>query len=166
MAARKSKSKSQPSSRSKRPTLRTRKPIDALVALDFVAFPIWEYASDEEGVEGQDETWVRPLPAMTVAKGCYSLWVAADFTTASGAEILGAVSVTTAGEVEFGDGILLPDGQYIVVATYENRSMRNNIAARLNSKARDVFPLSFELRVLIGREKEHRTGTVGDLLIL
>jgi hypothetical protein len=164
VAARRSKSK--PGSQIKRPTLRTRKPIDELVALDFVTYPIWQFASDEEGVEGQDETWVRPVPGMTVRKGRYSLWVAADFTAAAGTEILGCVSVSTAGDVELGDAILLPDGQYIPVGTYENRSRRTQIAARLDSKARDVFPLSFELRVLIGREKAHRTGTVGDLLSL
>jgi hypothetical protein len=43
------------------------------------AFPIWEYASDEEGVKGQDETWVRPVDAQVVRKGQWSLTVAAEF---------------------------------------------------------------------------------------
>lgn len=42
-------------------TAETRKPIDGLTLADLEAFPIWEFAIDEEGVEGQDETWVRPL---------------------------------------------------------------------------------------------------------
>jgi len=43
-----------------RPTLRTRKPIDRLTVDDLVAYPIWEYAIDEEVVDDRDETWVRP----------------------------------------------------------------------------------------------------------
>lgn len=27
---------------------------------DFLIFPVWEYALDEEGEDSRDETWVRP----------------------------------------------------------------------------------------------------------
>src|SRR3954462_3252023 len=43
-------------------SLTTRKPVDELTAADLEAFPVWEYADDEEGDdEDQDETWVRPV---------------------------------------------------------------------------------------------------------
>jgi hypothetical protein len=41
-------------------TIATRKPVDELTASDLEAFPVWEFAMDEEGVEEQDETWVKP----------------------------------------------------------------------------------------------------------
>jgi hypothetical protein len=50
-------------------TLKTRKPVDKLTVGDLVAFPIWEFASDEESVEGQDETWVRPRTVQKLAQG-------------------------------------------------------------------------------------------------
>ena len=43
-----------------KPTLNTRKPILKLSNLDLRTFPIWEFASGEEGVDGRDETWVKP----------------------------------------------------------------------------------------------------------
>jgi hypothetical protein len=50
-------------------TLATRKPIDQITVADLVDFPIWEFCLDEEGVEGMDETWVRPLAAAAVPNG-------------------------------------------------------------------------------------------------
>ena len=32
---------------------------------DLLAYPIWVWALDEEGVEGQDETWVKPMINVT-----------------------------------------------------------------------------------------------------
>lgn len=63
-------------------TLKTRKPVNKLTPEDLVTFPIWEFASDEEGVEGQDETWVRPVRRSQVPLEAYSQLVAADLTTA------------------------------------------------------------------------------------
>lgn len=84
----------------KRPTLKTRKPIDQLTASDLSAFPIWEYASDEEEVEDQDETWVRPVDAQVVRKGQWSLTVAAEFCTRTGTTFPGFIGVTTAEGIE------------------------------------------------------------------
>jgi hypothetical protein len=52
--------------------LQTRKPVDRLTLGDFAAYPVWGYATDEEGVEGQDETWERPVPAAVVPKRSYT----------------------------------------------------------------------------------------------
>jgi hypothetical protein len=72
-------------------TIATRKPIDQITVADLVDFPIWEFCLDEEGVEGMDETWVRPLAAAAVPNGAYSLSVAAEFETASGLRVNGLV---------------------------------------------------------------------------
>ncbi len=39
----------------------TRKPVDELDLGDLSVFPVWEFAIDEEALEGRDETWVRPV---------------------------------------------------------------------------------------------------------
>jgi hypothetical protein len=49
----------------------TRKPVDQLTLGDFAAFPVWEYANDEQGAEGRDETWVRPVDTTVVPKRSY-----------------------------------------------------------------------------------------------
>ena len=91
-----------------RPTLNTRKPIHQLSTDELVVFPVWEFAIEEEGVEGRDETWARPVDVGTIPKGLWSLSVAADFRTSSGVTIPGFVGVTTADGVRLGDGVLLP----------------------------------------------------------
>ena len=96
-------------------TIAPRKPIDQITVADLVDFPIWEFCLDEEGVEGMDETWVRPLAA-AVPNGAYSLSVAAEFETASGLRVDGLVGVTTiAGEVEISQAVLLFGEKYLFV---------------------------------------------------
>jgi hypothetical protein len=68
-------------------TLATRKPVEDLGAADFEAFPVWEFALDEEGAgddDAQDETWVRPVAAIEVPAGAGSLGVAAALRLAGG----------------------------------------------------------------------------------
>ena len=143
-----------------RPTLDTRKPIDRLTADDLLAFPIWEFATDEEDIEGRDETWVRPVDARTVRKGLWSLSVAADFRTHSGTPIPGFVGVTTANGVELDHGVLLPDGQYVFVDVSDARG-RASTARALALSEQETFPMTFTLRVHINREKDLRTGSFG-----
>jgi hypothetical protein len=140
------------------PTLETRKPIDRLTADDLLVFPIWEFAIDEEEVEEMDETWVRPVDVKVVRKGMWSLSVAADFRTRSGLVIPGFVDVSTAEGTEVSDGVLLPQGKYVSIRV-GSPSARVATARSLGMKTRDVFPLSYTLRVLIGREKRFRSGT-------
>ncbi len=139
------------------PTLHARKPIDRLTADDLRTFPIWEFADDEEGDEGRDETWVRPVDARVVRKGRWSLSVAADFCTRSGLTIPGFVDVTTAEQIEIGSAVLLPPGKYVVVDV-KSPAARAATARALGRTVRDVFPLCFRLRVPISREKRVRTG--------
>jgi hypothetical protein len=37
------------------------KSLEDITLTDVLEYPIWEWALDEEGVEGQDETWQRPI---------------------------------------------------------------------------------------------------------
>jgi hypothetical protein len=149
-------------------TFATRKPIDQITVPDLVDFPIWEFCLDEEGAEGMDETWVRPLDAAAVPNGAYSLSVAAEFKTASGLRVDGLVGVTTiAGEVEISQAVLL-FGKYLFVP--DKQDMRIDALREAGEKLRaavadalgtfPVFPLSYRLNVLIEGEASHREGTV------
>ena len=150
-------------------TLATRKPIDQITVADLVDFPIWEFCLDEEGVEGMDETWVRPLAAAAVPNGAYSLSVAAEFETASGLRVNGLIGVTTAeGEVEIAYPVLLFDGKYLFVPgkhdmridalREHDEKLRWAIADALGTSP--VFPLRYRLSVPIEGEASHREGTV------
>ena len=150
-------------------TIGTRKPIDQITVADLLDFPIWEFCLDEEGVEGMDETWVRPLAAAAVPNGAYSLSVAAEFETASGLRVDGLVGVTTiAGEVEISQAVLLFDRKYLFVP--DKQDMRIDALREDDEKLRaaladalgksPVFPLRYRLSVLIEGEASHREGTV------
>jgi hypothetical protein len=150
-------------------TIATRKPIDQITVADLVDFPIWEFCLDEEGIEGMDETWVRPLAAAAVPNGAYSLSVAAEFETASGLRVNGLVGVTTtADEVEISEAVLLFDGKYLFVP--RKHDMRIDALREHDEKLRwaiadalgtsPVFPLRYRLSVPIEGEASHREGTV------
>jgi len=145
-------------------TLRTRKPINTLESKDMVAFPVWEFASDEEGVEGQDETWVRPVKTKVIPADSYSLSVAAHFITASGKELPGLVGVTTAGAIKLGPAVLLPVGKYIVFPFPGDRNAEAEFraaAALLGMSEAEVFPLRYQLKVLVEDESIYRSGEIG-----
>jgi hypothetical protein len=147
-------------------TLATRKPIDQITVADLVDFPIWEFCLDEEGVEGMDETWVRPLAAAAVPNGAYSLSVAAEFETASGLRVNGLIGVTTAeGEVEIAYPVLLFNGKYLFVPSQhdmqigpDDEKLRRAVVDVLGPSP--VFPLRYRLSVSIEGEASHREGTV------
>lgn len=142
-------------------SLGTRKPIDRLQPEDLDAFPIWEFALDEEGVEGQDETWVRPLPETTIGPGLYSLSVAADFKTASGVAMTGFVGVTTVKELELDGFSLLYQGKYVFIHRPDYLADRQVAAEMLGMPESKLFPISFTLRVPLHGETSVRQGRFG-----
>lgn len=121
------------------PTSKTRKPIGDLTLADLKAFPVWEYAEDEEGVDGQDETWVRPVPD-PADYGPYFTWqVACEFTAAAGARFSGFVIVYgTMGKREVGGAVVLSGGDYFCIST--KSSPRD-----LGVSSENLFPVTYEL---------------------
>lgn len=64
-----------------------RKLVYELTPSDLQQFPVWEFALDEEGEEGQDEATVRPLPDQEVAYNgdvARATFVASDGTQFTG----------------------------------------------------------------------------------
>lgn len=127
-----------------KPSLKTRKPIDELRIADVDAFPVWEFATDEEGNEDQDETWVRPMRVKQIPSDAYSLLVSANFTAPNGAKYKGIVGVSTAAGFEARYGRRFKAG-----ARRRERARR---------KAKDLFPLSYRLAVRVEGEAALREG--------
>ena len=51
------------------------KPIGDILLEDMLRFPIWTWALDEEDVEGQDETWVKPIISDNVEKKFIDIYI-------------------------------------------------------------------------------------------
>jgi hypothetical protein len=69
--------------------MKIRKPACELTLDDIRRYPVWEYALDEEGEDGQDETTVRPCE-ISEALDPSDIIVRTKFTLADGTELLGA----------------------------------------------------------------------------
>lgn len=153
-------------------TLKTRKPVDQLKPSDFDVFPMWEFASDEEGDDDQDETWVRPVKGSAVRRGEYSQLVATDFTTKSGTKFSGYMTVTTADDpAEISIGALVGEKEYAVLPSVSRKeaarqqiswaiTARDAVVKIFRASESDVFPISFRLRIPIHGEKAPRSGTI------
>src|SRR5947208_8626918 len=123
------------------PTRQTRKPIVELSLTDLEYFPIWEFATDEEGTVG-DETWVRPVPRRTVPQGAYSQIVAADFECASNKAYKGFMVVTTAdAAVEVGAGAIISSEYLVIPAASRVEAEREGYAWSLEERNKLVTAL-------------------------
>lgn len=147
-----------------------RKQVYDLTLSDLELFPIWEYASDEEGIEGQDEATVRPASPSILHDPLAGQFVAkARFTLADGTGMhgylapgspgnfdLGAIQpaiVTDTGQVSFWFGCIEPPRTYI-----------ESSYAMLGKKSDEVFPLSFALEV--ASNIYEATGIVQGFLVM
>src|SRR5579862_6245278 len=153
-----------------KPKLSTRKPVEKITETDLSTYPIWEYATNEEDIPGQDETWIRPTRDNKVPSKTYSRIVAADFVTSKSVRLPGFVIVTTATkQLEVTPGAVLISGKYLTVDALPERSRwqygiilkeRERLCASLKAHPRDVFPLQYTVRVPISGLKGVCIGSV------
>jgi hypothetical protein len=137
-------------------TTKIRKQVNDLLITDFEQYPVWEFALDEEGEEGQDEATVRPYSvkgALDPSEGMFV--VRARFVLADGTQLQGYLTppvqgdsslgtlqpiiVTPQGQVCFWCGTIAP-GPDTVTASY---------ALLGKSSPSQVFPVRFETDVLL-----------------
>jgi hypothetical protein len=128
-----------------------RKQVYDLSAQDFLEHPLWEFCSDEEDVEGQDEATVKPTEEAEVpgySPGAYV--VAAKVIYANGT--LADGYIYSGKPDDFGclqPNILLPTGQInLWLGSLRYLPDPNKIAAdRMNLLGgAGVFPVTFETR--------------------
>ena len=130
-----------------------RKQVYDLTIEDLERTPVWEFALDEEGLEGQDEATVRPYESrgpldmpdgMFVVRARFHFpdgTTASGFLTPPGLEteasdlgIIQPVVVTPLGQVSFWHGVVTPKPQDI-----------SDSYSRLGKSSREqVFPVRFE----------------------
>ncbi len=140
---------------------RIRKPVDKLTPADLEQYPVWEFALDEEGEEGQDATTVRSVFSASPHWSRHT-FVVAQFTLADGSRMVGhctpatgemgglvfeePVIVTEAGQVFFYYGILKPSA--------EELRRRYHI---LGKEAHEVFPITFKPLMGMAAGEAHET---------
>ena len=154
-----------------KPTARTRKPVGNLTIDDFGAFPVWEYATDEEDVAGRDETWVRPVARERLQRGLYSQLVLTSFRTPRADILPGFMVVSTADpEPDVQPGALLAP-RYLPLPTLSRAQAvarrrrwdlhsRRQILRTLHRREDGVFPLAFQLQVPLGNERALLKGRI------
>jgi hypothetical protein len=137
--------------------MKIRKQCCELTLDDLSKFPVWEFALDEEGVEGQDEGTVRPCEiSAALDPSERTLIVRAEFTLADGTKMSGwltppvqgddslgtlqPVIITERGHVGFWHGMRAPDVKGLA-QSYE----------RLGRDAARVFPVQVTSNVNLVR---------------
>jgi hypothetical protein len=130
--------------------MRIRKQVFDLKSEDLERHPIWEFALDEEGEEGQDEATVRPYSVAGPANSAEgTLIVRARFTLADGTRMLGWITppseefaglgtiqpqiITSDGPVSFWYGVLKP--------TREDMARNYEMLGRMADR---IFPVHYE----------------------
>ncbi len=92
-----------------------RRQVYDLTPADLERFAVWEFALDEEGVEGQDEATVRPYEPrgpLDTAEGMFI--VRASMTLADGTRFTGYVTPSLQGGADLSScqpAVVVPDGQ-------------------------------------------------------
>jgi len=133
--------------------MKIRKQVYELSTSDLESFPVWEFALDEEGEDGQDEATVRPYegsPPLDPSDGVFI--VRARFDLADGTRLHGYLTppgdgpsgvrtiqpiiVTTGGQVMFWFGAMAPSAASLEAA-YD----------RLGRQQSAVFPVQYASEV-------------------
>jgi hypothetical protein len=146
-------------------TLKTRKPVDKLLAEELDAFPVWEFATDEEGAPERDETWVRPVRTAHLRDLSGKL-VGTFVTLANGTRqraILGNVDLTNARSTQhFVTLSVESDGAWFHLARYHDLDYDVNgpagLSAFLALDVEEVFPIAYDLSALVADPKANASG--------
>jgi hypothetical protein len=121
-------------------------PIDALTADDLRQFPVWEFALDEEGVEGQDETTVRPVIDQRDAHEFQI--VRATFETADATQFVGCVTPNVANDPGFWQPtIMTSQGQVHLWLGLRREGISDEeldaLHDRLGKSGSQLFPMTY-----------------------
>jgi len=126
------------------PTTATRKPVDELTASDLEAFPVWEFATDEEEVDKeQDETWVKPVATGELPADGSSLSVAAALRLAGGQVYPGVMFCDTHDGLDIAAIALLTTEGRVLFSQSDSPSEIRRSLKRLGLDHRSVFPLDY-----------------------
>ncbi|HEX4141045.1 MAG TPA: hypothetical protein VHY09_11900 [Candidatus Methylacidiphilales bacterium] len=133
--------------------MKIRKQVYELTVDDFEKFPVWEFALDEEGEEGQDEATVRPSAAPLPLAPSESMFIVrAKFSLADGTRHMGYLTPGHAAD-DLGSIqplIITPQGQ-VIFWMGVSRGDTGPLYQKLGKGAAQIFPIAFKSDVpLVG----------------
>ena len=132
-----------------------RKQVYELTFDDISIFPIWEFALDEEGENGQDELTVRPYPlsgSLDPNKGIFI--VRADFKLADDTSMSGYITLPEKSDKSLGSiqpVIITEKGQVSFWKGNKKPSRKSILESynRLGKQKNSVFPIHFKSSLTI-----------------
>lgn len=139
------------------PTLSTRKTVYRITREDFSRFPVWEWAIEEEGSGGEDESLVRPTPLQSIPPREFAHFiVAASATLRSGSVLPAYAEVMVKGDAIAVTpvSIFLHDRHLDIAAAETTRAL--SYLTREN----DNYPATWALQVPVDGEPTPRRGQV------
>ena len=133
--------------------MKIRKQVYELTVDDFIEFPVWEFALNEEGEENQDEATVRPSTAPLPLDCSESRFVVrAKFSLADGTRYIGYLTPGHAAD-DLGliqPMIITPEGQ-VIFWMGAVPSDTGPYYQKLGKTAGQIFPVAFKSDVpLVG----------------
>jgi hypothetical protein len=133
-----------------------RKPVDELTPEDLQRCPVWEFALDEEGEPGQDETTVRPYQAGHILNPSDGTFIIrASFTLADGTKLPGCITPPPSRDFDLGTiqpVVLLADGPLVLWCGSIAPSLQEisfDYSRLGKNAAAQVFPISFRSEVAL-----------------
>ena len=137
---------------------RIRRQVYELTPSDLERFPVWEFALDEEGEEGQDEATVRPYESNGPLNPADSMFIVrASLTLADGTRLKGYLTPPTRAEMGLSTlqpAVVVPGGQvsfWCGMVVPPPAKIAKSYALLGKASPARVFPLRFESDVdLIG----------------
>jgi hypothetical protein len=133
---------------------RIRKSVCELTLADLRDFPVWEFCLDEEGVNGQDEETVRPLPIHGPLDASLGMFlVRAAFRCADGSTMSGYLTPAVHRDYSIGivQPIIITDvgqvGIWFGCAVPDAATVARSYAAMGKNGPAAVFPLHYESQV-------------------
>lgn len=117
----------------------------------FETSPIWEFAIDEEGEEGQDETTLKPRLDLTLPDPSEGLLIVeCEFEAKSGKKFRGVCSPSFDDSLNSIQPYILADNQFINFwfgIMQPDKGTKDGIYRVLNETPDTLFPLTFQSKL-------------------
>ena len=131
-----------------------RRQVYELTAVDLEAYPAWEFALDEEGVDGQDEATVRPYLNTPIEPTEGMLVVRAKFTLADGTVAIGFMTPpqSVSSDIRDHQPSIITNGRQVALYSGMFPLSESEVVQRLDAlgkSASEAFPLEYETDVEI-----------------
>ena len=131
--------------------MKIRKQVYELTISDIEEFPVWEFASDEEGDDGQDEATVRPLEFNAPLDPSDGMFVVqSEFLLADGTKMQGYLSPAPKNELAYIQPIIITENGQIMFWYGIMKPLQEKITSNYSSlgkSSEQVFPLIFKSKV-------------------